>query len=168
MPTHRLKPSKALALSSVEGLIAGTQTHFPDDKVTLGSTKYTTASLVQRFQRLADAINSLNAAQAAAADALTALLAVHADVGPLMKAYKRFVLAVFFDSTQTLADFRLTPPKVPAPRTAEQQAVAAAKLRATRKARGTTSRKQKLAIKGDVTGIVIEPITTAAPERTRT
>ena len=42
------------------------------------------------------------------------------------------------------------------------RAVATAKLRATRTARGTTSKKKKLAVKGDVTGVNITPITHAA------
>jgi hypothetical protein len=41
-------------------------------------------------------------------------------------------------------------------------------MRATRKARGTASKKQKLAIKGDVTGVVVTPVTapTAPPAGT--
>jgi hypothetical protein len=38
------------------------------------------------------------------------------------------------------------------------------KIRATRQARGTTSRKKKLAIKGDMTGVtIITPVTSPAP-----
>ncbi len=36
-------------------------------------------------------------------------------------------------------------------------------MRATRTARGTTSKKQKLAVKGDVTGVLVTPITAAGP-----
>ena len=43
--------------------------------------------------------------------------------------------------------------------TSEQYAARAAKARATREARGTTSAKQKLTVKGDVTGITVTPIT---------
>jgi len=162
MTTTRLKPSKAAALTSVQGLISATLAHFPAATFALGSATYTTGSLVQRLQKLADAIIALNTAQAAAKDALSAARATQEDVDPVIAAYKRFVFATYFDSTPTLADFHLTPPKVPAARTVEQKAVAAAKLRATRQARGTTSRKQKLAIKGNVTGVVVTPITSPA------
>jgi hypothetical protein len=50
--------------------------------------------------------------------------------------------------------------------TVEQQAAKKAKAEATRAKRGTTSKKAKLAIKGDVTGVVVTPVTrsmTAAP-----
>jgi hypothetical protein len=45
----------------------------------------------------------------------------------------------------------------------DKRVAATAKLRATRTARGTTSKKQKLAIKGDVTGVIVTPITAPAP-----
>jgi hypothetical protein len=47
--------------------------------------------------------------------------------------------------------------------TVEAKAVAVAKRDATRQARGTTSKKQKLAVKGDVTGVVLTPVTAPAP-----
>jgi hypothetical protein len=52
----------------------------------------------------------------------------------------------------------------------EHRAAATAKMRSTRAARGTTGKKKKLAVKGDVTGVEIKPLThvsgsspTAAP-----
>src|SRR6202035_2367644 len=77
-------------------------------------------------------------------------------------AYKRFVRATFTGATQTLADFGLEPPKARKPLTSEQRAAAAAKATATRKARGTTSKKQKLAIKGNVIGVNVTPVTEPA------
>jgi hypothetical protein len=55
--------------------------------------------------------------------------------------------------------------QAPLPRTSAQKAATAAKAEATREARGTTSKKEKSAIKGNVTGVNIVPITapTAAP-----
>ena len=58
-----------------------------------------------------------------------------------------------------LADFGLAPRKEPAPKTTEEKAAAAAKAKATRQARGTTSKKQKLTVKGNVTGIIVTPVT---------
>jgi hypothetical protein len=68
----------------------------------------------------------------------------------------------FSTATQTLADFGLLPPKARKPMTVQTRAVATAKVRATRTARGTPSKKKKLAVKGDVTGVTVTPITTAA------
>jgi hypothetical protein len=69
---------------------------------------------------------------------------------------------MFAGAAQTLADFGLEPPKAPKPRTAEQLAAVKAKAKATRLARGTTSKKQKLAIRGNVTGVDIVPVTEPA------
>jgi hypothetical protein len=63
---------------------------------------------------------------------------------------------------QSLADFGLQPPKARAPLTSEQKTAATVKAIATRKARGTTSKKQKLAISGHVIGVTVTPITEPA------
>jgi hypothetical protein len=158
-------------LARVQALIAGTQKHFPNGQFTLGNVAYTTATLVPALQSLVDALTAVNAAHASARDAITALKGVSAKITPLVQAYRRYVLAAFANATQELADFGMSPPKARAPRTSEQKAATVAKLRATRKARGTTSKKQKLEIQGDVTGVQITPITgsanaspTAAPQ----
>jgi hypothetical protein len=158
--------TKAAALAHVQALIAGTKLHFPNGSFTIGGTTYTSASLIQVLQGLANAMTALNAAEAGAKDALAAERAAKAQVGPILLAYKRLVLAAFANTTQTLVDFGLTPPKARAPLTTEQRAVRAAKVNATRVARGTTSKKKKLAIKGNVTGVTVTP--TTAPTATST
>jgi hypothetical protein len=157
--------SKAAALAQVQALIAGTQKHFPTGSFTIGNTTYTSASLVQTLQGLADTMAALNAAQTGAKDALVAKEGAVAKVGPVVQAYRRLVLAAFANATQTLADFGITAPKARVPLTVEEKAAAAAKAKATRAARGTTSKKQKLAITGNVTGVSVTPITapTAVP-----
>ena len=158
--------SKAAALAHVQAIIAGTTKHFPNGSFTFGNTTYTSASLIQAFQGLASAMQARNAAETGAKDALTAEQAAQAQIGPILRAYERLVLATFASASQTLADFGLTPPKARTPLTTQQLAAQAAKAKATRIARGTTSRKKKLAIKGDVTGVVVTPVTaptTASP-----
>jgi hypothetical protein len=151
--------TKAAALARVQALIAGTPQHFPNGSFTLGNVAFTTASLVQELQSLAGAMQKLDATQASAKDARKALQETAAKVDPLVRDYKRFLLAAFSTATQTLADFGMQPPAARKPLPTEKRAAATAKMRATRKARGTTSRKQKLAVKGDVTGVVVTPIT---------
>lgn len=158
--------TKAAALAHVQAIIAGTTKHFPNGSFTFGNTTYTSASLIQAFQGLASAMQARNAAETGAKDALTAEQAAQAQIGPILRAYERLVLATFASASQTLADFGLTPPKARTPLTTQQLAAQAAKAKATRIARGTTSRKKKLAIKGDVTGVVVTPVTaptTASP-----
>ncbi len=159
MSTTTLKPNKAAALAQVQALVAGTLKHFPNGSFTLGNTAYTTATLVQALQNLEQALVALNAAQAGVKDAMTALHSVEATVVPLVRDYKRFLLATFSTATQQLADFGLQAPKARTPLASEKRVAATAKMRATRTARGTTSRKQKLAVKGNVTGVLVTPVT---------
>jgi hypothetical protein len=153
-------------LTQVQALIAGTQKHFPNGSFTLGNTVYTTATLTQAFQSLENGIVALNTAHASVKDAMTALRGIVTKVGPLVRDYKRYVLSAFSTATQELADFGLRPPKVRKPLNSDERAVATAKVRSTRSARGTTSKKQKLAIKGDVTSVKITPVTEPAPPAT--
>jgi hypothetical protein len=154
------KPSKATTLGFVQALIAGTKQHFPNGSFTLGNTAYTTASLVELFQSLADTIAATDAAHAATKEAVATLRGSRAKVSPVMLAYKRWLLTTFGTATQTLADFGVQPPKARTPMTSEKSAAAAAKRASTRKARGTVGKKKKLAVKGDVTGVIVTPVTT--------
>jgi hypothetical protein len=156
------KPTKAAALARVQALIAGTQKHFPNGSLSFGNAAYTTASLVQLLQSLVDAMTLLNADELSVKDSLLALKGLKVHVDPVVREYERFILAAFGNASQQLADFGMQPPKARKPMDAQQRAAAVAKLRATRKARGTTSKKQKLAVKGDVTGVVVTPVTNPA------
>jgi hypothetical protein len=146
--TNGGKPSKASALAGVRAIIAGTQKHAPNGSFTFGNATYTSASLVQMLQSLADAMTAHDAAQAKAKDAFVALHDVRAKVDPVLRACRRFVMVTYGNANETLADYGLQPPKARAPLTSEQKATAAAKARATRKARGTASKKQKASIHG--------------------
>jgi hypothetical protein len=155
-----IRTKKAVAVQRWQGFAAGLQQHFPGGSLVLGNTTYTTAELVQLCQSLIDAITTLDLAQAKVSDAVTALAGTNARVGPVLQACERMVRTMFGSAAGPLGDFSLLPPKPRTPLTTVQLAAAAAKARATRKARGTKSLKQRLAIQGSVTGIVVTPITT--------
>jgi hypothetical protein len=158
MSSTTTKPSKAQALAQVQALIAGTEKNTPNGTFTLASTTYTAASLIQLLQGLENALTALDAAQATAKDAKSAFDAEQAKVGPVLRAYRKQLYTTYGNAAQ-LADYGLTPHKARTPPTAEQRAAAVQKLRATRKARGTTSKKQKAAIHGTVE----TPTTTGQP-----
>jgi hypothetical protein len=157
--------TKAAALAHVQAIIAGTLKHFPNGSFTIGNTTYTSASLIQVLQGLETAMQARNVAETGAKDALTAEQTAQAQLGPIFRAYRRIVYASFANATQTLADFGLAPLKARTPLTTQQLAVRAAKAKATRVARGTTSKKQKLAVKGDVTGVTVTPVTAPTPAK---
>jgi hypothetical protein len=156
-------PTQAALLANVQALIAGTEKHFPNEQFMLGNTTYTTASLVGVLEGLAGAYSAMSAARLNVKDAALALRAAEANVDPVIQAYVHFVRAAFSNASAQLGDFGLQAPRARAPLGPEARLAATAKLRATRAARGTTSKKQKLAIHGDVTGVVVTPITTSGP-----
>jgi hypothetical protein len=73
------------------------------------------------------------------------------------------VKATWGTQPDVLADFGVPPKKARTPLTAQQKALAAAKRKSTRAARHTGGSKQKAAVKGNVTDIVITPVTAPAP-----
>jgi hypothetical protein len=158
MSSIALVTSKATALARVQALIAGTQKHFPDGQFTLGNTSFTTASLVQTLKSLEDALTALNDAHAKVKDGVAALRTMEAKVGPVIRSYTSYLRAAFSDAAQ-LYDFGVKAQKARKPLATDKRVVATAKLKATRSARGTKSKKQKLAVKGDVTGVVVTPVT---------
>jgi hypothetical protein len=161
MSTTTTKPTKAAALAQVQALIAGTEKHFPNGQFTLGNATYTTATLTQALQSLANALSVLNEAHVRVRDAGLALRSTQTNVGPLIRDYKRFLHATFSTASASLADFGLQALKARKPIDSTKRATATAKLRATRTARGTTSKKQKLTVKGDVTSVEITPVKAA-------
>jgi len=145
-------------------LVAGTQKHLATaTQLMVAGGTYTAQQVETQLQTLV----TLRAAVDAAKVAVKAKLVDESNQAPALRvfleSYVGFVRAAFSGSPDVLADFGLAPKKAPTPRTAEEQAAANAKSEATRKARGTMSKKKKLAIKGNVTGVVVTPVTEPAP-----
>jgi hypothetical protein len=151
--------SKATTLASLQAIIAGTQKHLPSATITLGNVPYATSSLVALFQSVVDAMAAQTAAQASAKAAVATTRGAQAKADPLLLAYRRYLLTTFDTATTTLVDFGLESSKTPTPLTADQMVAKKTKAAATRAARGTTSKKQKLAVKGNVAGVTVTPIT---------
>jgi len=157
------KVTKATLQQRIRGLIAGTQKHAPSGSLTLGSTTYTAAALVQLLQSLADALDAADAAKASWEGALKKVNDTEANVEPVIRDYEAWVLATNRGSPSTLADYGVKPRKVPVPLTAEQKAAAAQKRTATRAARHTMGKVQKKKVTGTV-ATTAAPASTTAPQ----
>jgi hypothetical protein len=142
--------TKASIAEQIRGLIAGTQKHPQNGPLTFGGATYTDAAIVQALQSLSDATAAADAAQADWQDALKTMRAVRAKVGPVIRAYRSWLVATYGDAPALLADYGVTPPKARTPLTTEQQAEALAKRKATRAARHTMGTKQRKQVKGTV------------------
>jgi hypothetical protein len=157
------KRNKNGVAALAEQLAAGTQKRLSTvNTIYVEGSTYTPAQVEALLQSLAKLRDSVDAAHAA----YKGTLAEERSKGPALMAFfdafVSYVEAAFRGQPEALADFGLQPKKPRKPLTAEQQAAAKAKGAATRKARGTMSKKQKLAIKGKVTGVVVTPVTEPA------
>ena len=127
--------------------------------VTVGGVAYTPAQLKAVFQAQTTAFQTSEASHtqwqsdvlAAKAASKTADAAYISLRSYLVGQYGKTAVAV-------LADFGMSTPKTTAP-TAVTKAAAVVKRTATRKARNTMGSVQKKGVKGDVTGIVVTPVT---------
>jgi hypothetical protein len=155
--------TKGTWLTRLGNLIAGTQKHFPTGQLTIGGTAYDVATLVSTLQSLESAITSSDAAKAKWNDALKNEQATNANVAPLVRDYQSYLASSFGNAPSTLADFGLTPKKARTPLSVEKQATANAKRASTRTARHTMGKVQKLGVVGNVTSVVITPVTVPTP-----
>jgi hypothetical protein len=140
-------------------LLAGIEKHFANvASLTFASTAHVTADIVKALKSLIAmraAVETAKAAsKAAVADEATDAPAIRA----LMADFDAFVKSQYSKSPDVLADFGLEPKKARTPTPAVKKAAAVAKREATRKARGTTGKKAKLAVKGDVVDVVVTPV----------
>jgi hypothetical protein len=148
----------------VQALISGLQKHFPNGSFTFGNVPYTTAALVTLFTSLANAIAAADSAKANAKEAVLAMRAVRVKVGPVMQDLRHFLLVTFRTASGNLADFGIEL-KAPRTLTAEEKTASAAKAKSTREKRGIVGKRKRAAVKGDVTGVVMTPVTEApAPQ----
>jgi hypothetical protein len=155
-------------------LIAGIRKRFPTGSQPLaigGAAGSVTAdAAVGELQELIDNRAGTTAAQATARDKVQAEREANPSLVAFMNALEAFIRLMFSADTAALADFGLPPRKQRAPQTAAQKAVAAARRKATREARGTIGPKAKQAIKGNITAeVVVTPMTAvqaAAPAAT--
>jgi hypothetical protein len=150
--------------SLAKQLIAGTSKHLSTMKQLMfdGAT-YTPAQVAGELQKLVTLRSDVEDARAALHAKLEEELANLGALIAFLNAFVAFVKATFGNKPDVLADFGLKPKKVRTPLTVEQKAAAHAKAASTRSARHTTGSKKRLAVKGDVTGVVVTPVTAPKP-----
>jgi len=154
--------SKSTRLSQIQALSTGLTKYGPTLSFTVAGTTYTTPAVVQLANGLLAsslAVVQAKVAYEAAVAAENKLLAVD---GGVITAVRSNLSYVFSNSPTTLAELQIAQRKTPKPLSTEARAARAAKAKATREARGTTSKKQKAVISGNVTGVNIVPITASS------
>jgi hypothetical protein len=155
--------TKTTLQQRVSSLISGTQKHYTTGTLTVGGVSYDPATLIQTLQGLGNALAASDMAKAEWNDALKSLRDESVKVEPVVRAYQSYLVSSLGNAPSTLADFGLAPRKVRAPLTAQEQAAAAAKRKATRTARNTMGSQQRKKVKGNVTSVVVTPIVAGPP-----
>jgi hypothetical protein len=155
---------KARIVAFAKQLIAGTdQTFVGTGTVMLLGTPLTQAEIAAKLQSVVD----LRADAEAARATLKAKLVVEANEMPALRAfmgaYVSHLRAAYGTSPDVLATFGLST-KARARLTVDAKVGAVAKSKATRLARHTMGSRQKMAIKGEVTGVVVTPVRAAPAE----
>ena len=159
--------SKAIdvVVAHVTKMIVGIKKRFPNGSQVLpfeGGT-HTVDEVTNAMQAFLDHRKAVDNARAAAQVVYDAETAASPALLALIAGFTKFARTMFGTTADALADLDLEPPKVPAPRTAAEKAISAAKGKATRQARGTTSAKQKKSVKGNVTAVLVVTPATPAP-----
>ena len=163
MSNNNRKKNKDAALAIV--LIAGIPKHFGNvPSITFAGRTMTPAQLTIDLQSIANLRNDVIAAQTAAKAKLATEDSQAPALDATMVAFVDFVRGMFAGQPDALADFGQKPRKTRAPLTAQQQAAANAKRQSTREARGVVGKQKRKAIKGTVTGVVIQPVA-STPEQ---
>ena len=145
-PSHlSIETKLRKVIAGVEANLSGTET------VTLAGRAYKRAELIKIFQAQLDAMQAVTELEGALAGARAARAKTARRVLPVQRALEEYVRAIHGATNPKLADYGFVP-DAPRKVTAKTKAEAVAKGRATRIARHTMGRKQRLKVKGTVDG----------------
>jgi hypothetical protein len=135
--------------ASEQKLIVGLQKHEQTmPSLTIGGTLYKTPDVVSVLQALINSAQTVISSKATWQANIVMDDNVRAKNKAVLSGLRQSLLVAFGNSVDVLADFGMTPRKVPAARTPEEKAAVTAKAAATRAARHTMGKKQKAQIKG--------------------
>jgi hypothetical protein len=157
------RPTEALTMAEYQALLAGLPKYCPNSVFTIAGQSYTTPQVVALITSILNVKNAAAPAKATWVAARQAITTTEAQDGQIVKGIREVVALMFTNAPDTLASLAIAPKKSPRPLTTLQRAAAEAKAKATRLARGTTSKKQKATVQGNVTGATIVPVLAPTP-----
>jgi hypothetical protein len=159
--TSSSKVSKAAEVTQATQLIAGVnKTLATTPSFTVAGTVYTPAQVTTDLQQIVTLITDVDTAKSVVQAKLAVENAQLPALRVVMAALVAYVKLTWGNSPDVLATFGLKPKKAATKPTTMEKVVAVAKRASTRKARGTTSKKAKMAIQGNVADVVVTPIET--------
>jgi hypothetical protein len=142
----------------MQKIVTAAEEHLAGKTVVLQGKPWKSADLIKALQ---GAIAALHAADALHANWIKAVAdekSTYRTVTlPLIKALRAYLVATFGETSQVYIDFGFPQPRLRAKPSIETSSAALQQRLATRKARNTMGKKQRLAIKG-----VVQPVTAQA------
>jgi len=151
--------SKINLQTSIVALVAGLNAEYqPDDVFQLTTGAMTCTEVVAELNGFVSAAQTTDADYNAWRNAVEAERATELQVRPLRANLKSILAGRYGKGGNKMAQFGFTPAK-PVVKTSQSKTAAAVKAKATREARGTRGRQQKKTITGNVTGVIITPVT---------
>jgi hypothetical protein len=150
--------SKTEVTAIYQQAINGAEKYLPDRTLDLNGKPVSSEAVVGILQQHIDAIQATIDTHTAWLQAAAKLRAMTKTTSaPTLAALRHYVAAKFGENSDEYREFGFQPPK---PRIASPEAkvIGAAKLRATRKARKTMGRRQRLAITGTVPSAIALPV----------
>ncbi len=152
-------PSSQKVIESLTALANGLAKHANGAVFNLAGQTFTGPQMLAEVQAILADAAAVPAAHAALTEAIRADVARRAESAWLLDGVRALLQTMYKRQLTTLADFGLAPPRERRPPTNEEELLMIERRKATRAKRRTMGKKQKAAIKGDVTGVVITPKT---------
>ncbi len=154
--------TKTSLQTSYAALIAGLAAYYqPGDVLQLPTGDETRDEVIADLQKFVQAAEDTKAAYLAWRAAVQEERTIQLALRPEKQAVQSVVIGRFGRASTILMKFGIQP-RVPMVKTVAVKAGALAKSEATRQARGTKGKKQKLEVTGNVTGVIITPVTSTA------
>jgi hypothetical protein len=160
-----MRKSNATVVSRVQKLIGGLETYSGTKELVLNGEPVKCSVFVQQLQAKLDLLNAVVTAREAYRLAVAAAKPVTPSIDAAVVQVKAYAATTFGVGSEAYVAMGYTAPKRTPP-TIETMAHAVVQSRATREARGTLGRKQKLAIQAIVPRVSLTPATTSTPSAT--
>jgi hypothetical protein len=153
------RSSSSLSNTQLQALVTNLTTRAPKTTFTVAGKPYLASKVVTLAQSVLTARGAISTAQGKLKNARNAGAEVEDEAIPIMSAVRGLLATMLSNDASALTDLMVAPRKAPTALTPKERLAATAKLRATRTARNTMSKKQKAKVKGNVTGIIVTPVT---------
>jgi hypothetical protein len=151
-------PPKSTVLTELSTLMNGLEKHRPPHSFIVSGTKYPWRQVIAELRALLASGTAVVHARGALTDALKADRKLQASKTDFLNVLRLNLRTAYSHDMTTLAAFGLAPVRKRAPPTTDELILRTTKSLATRKERRTMGKRQRAAIKGKVTGVLITPI----------